>query len=993
MYKLKIYMGLKVNRNKISLGHKIAFILLVFSFVNFCIIEPTNAWIGTGSGSSGGGSSGGGDSGSCNSNNETWMIDCAGISWIFYKAQRKTNSATDIYEASGGAEGTLKHDADSEWSALEIPLKNSEKIPAECSEHEGAGFWHLGINNFGAGGWWGHWVTLNTGNPAFNDWVKYRTSSLSGKTRQEIGVYKADHYASSINSGEILKAYQEAYLYENPGKAKPTSIPRNVWGFCYWPGMAQVRLTIKAIDTNGRSLSSLIPDKYKEGSPGTSVSVSVGNVSGYTKKYWGTSTSSSTWKSDTGLTYTATISKNVTIYAVYEPFNATSTLDITVSKNGGNYAKNIYVKPGDKITYRTIYNSLAQGAYNLVPQKFRVGSEGQIKNNTNKKKLGEIADLSGGWKNAFSIIGNGFDSNFTLNHKYDVGKTDRKTELEVKEYNVRSSEVGRTLTEIVKTNSDDEVKTTPKRVYVGLNSGQSLATIDTGALESIASALVPFNFINTTEISDTEDTVVYTGESKSIGVNITVNPKKNSLTTDGSEEQKYATTVKNAKYGIRLCTMEGETEKDCYNTEAKTEDINVSIEDSAKGVTVEKKVGVNIPDVVAGSQVCFYSTIYPGTSGADDNLDSNGDGETAYSERKCFKVAKRPSLQAWGGNIYTRGNILLTESKKHHLAGYNDYNINPGSGTTYTFGSWGELGIIATGVIQGLSSGAGTGYQINNNGSLFPEYNFGSGDNDAGNNANINGRGPGGSTGTFCTRSPLSFANSNCNSEMTTGSLGSATASNNASSDKESILRKFNYKKSGNIDEDSIEINDSNNSDRMIPVDGEENSNVYYYYHQGSFTITSGEVSRGITIASSDEDITISGDLVYSGTFNSLNELPKLVIYANNVNINCNVERIDALIIANDKVRTCSDSGDINNIENSTQLKVNGAIISNNLEANRTYGASTGANSIIPAEIINFDPTLYKFGDIKKANEETGETDEVEANLEMVFLREQAPRL
>ncbi|MBQ3321032.1 hypothetical protein IJG71_02805, partial [Candidatus Saccharibacteria bacterium] len=157
--------------------------------------------------------------------------------------------------------------------------------------------------------------------------------------------------------------------------------------------------------------------------------------------------------------------------------------------------------------------------------------------------------------------------------------------------------------------------------------------------------------------------------------------------------------------------------------------------------------------------------------------------------------------------------------------------------------------------------------------------------------------------------------------------------------------------------------------------------------------ITSGEVSRGITIASSDEDITISGDLVYSGTFNSLNELPKLVIYANNVNINCNVERIDALIIANDKVRTCSDSDNINDSKNSTQLKVNGAIISNNLEANRTYGASTGANSIIPAEIINFDPTLYKFGDIKKANEETGETDEVEANLEMVFLREQAPRL
>ncbi|MBQ3321184.1 hypothetical protein IJG71_03635, partial [Candidatus Saccharibacteria bacterium] len=159
--------------------------------------------------------------------------------------------------------------------------------------------------------------------------------------------------------------------------------------------------------------------------------------------------------------------------------------------------------------------------------------------------------------------------------------------------------------------------------------------------------------------------------------------------------------------------------------------------------------------------------------------------------------------------------------------------------------------------------------------------------------------------------------------------------------------------------------------------------------------ITSGEVSRGITIASSDEDITISGDLVYSGTFNSLNELPKLVIYANNVNINCNVERIDALIIANDKVRTCSDSGDINNIENSTQLKVNGAIISNNLEANRTYGASTGANSIIPAEIINFDPTLYKFGDITKAGDDDDDETEItdpDSTLDVVYIKETAPR-
>ena len=674
------------------------------------------------------------------------------------------------------------------------------------------------------------------------------------------------------------------------------------------------------------------------------------------------------------------------------------------------FRNSVYAKPGDKLEFQTTYSPLLQYTYHLIPQKMQSdsGTGYPSSENNTTKTLGTMFNENkgnlGDWNNAYSVYSTSLSlgTQISNDHTFELGNQAPDDRNKSNEYNVSSDDAGKNLKETAETNRNDTVKTTPKQVTFTNSSDSNLANIITDKISSTASALVPYNFINTTEIKDEEDNVVYAGESKLIKINIAINPKTNSLTTDGSEEEKYATSVKNAKWGIRLCIIR-ENSEDCSETNSENDsnhgDIKVSPEESKSTKTIEKSLNIKIPDIVAGSDICLNSFIYPRTSGADDNLDSNGDGETAYSERKCFKVAKRPSLQAWGGNIYTRGNILLTESEKYHLAGYNDYSIEIGENEKpHTFGSWGELGIIATGMVRGLSSGAGTGYQINNNGSLFPKYDFGSDYNGIGNNSEVSEGEPlpGGNIGDFCSRSPLSFANSMC-SNGATGSLSSATASNNASSDKESILRKFIYAGEKVLEvSGEITINEESMEGKMITVDGEEDSNVYYYHASGDLTLNASEISKGIIIVTSPKgNIEINGNQIYSGTFNSLNELPKLVIYANNVNINCNVERIDALIIANDKVRTCSDSSNINNIENSTQLKVNGAIISNNLEANRTYGASTGANSIIPAEIINFDPTLYKWGDITKAGDDDDDETEItdpDSTLDVVYIKETAPR-
>ena len=180
--------------------------------------DNASAWIGAGAGGSGGGGwSDEGDAG-CDA---SYTLDCAGVSWAFYKAQGWTNDSTGFPYYN------------SNWNV------NGVSIPAECSHYEGGGFWHYGANVFGANlgmydfnsPVYGHWVTMNANNTP--EWAPYRTSNIWGD-RQWVGVYQLDHYGFW---DEALRAYQEAYAYENPGAGVPGAIPGDVWGFCWGPYM------------------------------------------------------------------------------------------------------------------------------------------------------------------------------------------------------------------------------------------------------------------------------------------------------------------------------------------------------------------------------------------------------------------------------------------------------------------------------------------------------------------------------------------------------------------------------------------------------------------------------------------------------------------------------------------------------------------------------------------------------------------------------------
>ena len=103
---------------------------------------------------------------------------------------------------------------------------------------------------------------------------------------------------------------------------------------------------------------------------------------------------------------------------------------------------------------------------------------------------------------------------------------------------------------------------------------------------------------------------------------------------------------------------------------------------------------------------------------------------------------------------------------------------------------------------------------------------------------------------------------------------------------------------------------------------------------------------------------------------------------------------VDAVLMA-DTVNTCkTENNNHDTQESANQLTVYGAIIANKLEANRTYGAATGVNSMIPAEIIDFDTTLYLWKGLNEGGEGTdGSNDTVSDNsVNTVYVRELAPR-
>lgn len=95
--------------------------------------------------------------------------------------------------------------------------------------------------------------------------------------------------------------------------------------------------------------------------------------------------------------------------------------------------------------------------------------------------------------------------------------------------------------------------------------------------------------------------------------------------------------------------------------------------------------------------------------------------------------------------------------------------------------------------------------------------------------------------------------------------------------------------------------------------------------------------NRSLVIMSTGT-ITIDRDISYrSGSFTAARDIPQLVIIARNIDIAPNVGRVDAWLVANDTVNTCSGVAQPTLSNCDVPLRINGPVMASQLRLNRTY--------------------------------------------------------
>lgn len=622
----------------------------------------------------------------------------------------------------------------------------------------------------------------------------------------------------------------------------------------------------------------------------------------------------------------------------------------------------VYAKPTDTVNIKGVYSPKYQSLYNTVLPKGATVNDHKISSN-NGATIGNVFSsyVNPAWNNAFSInlfynendLGKNCDDKSYYNG--NVGSANQYDGIT--DYQVMYNDVGKIKKAKAVTNICEPVKNTPKQVSLTYSDSASFAAgVDVGDKRSKeVSVAVPYNFSNSTEIINAQDSVVYAGGTASIDYKIMVGAKNNSETNG-----EYATPVPGAEWGLSI-SYDGVTWDDVklgggdlnsgseYRFEGREE-----LQGGTKGDTI------NVPDLPAGTKIYFRSWVTPGDSGGSTNLNVTNFSGKVYSKVVRFVVAKKPSFQVWGGSIYSAEDVGLSMSAKNNLAGEVNYPYNiTGGDKVRVFGSWAELSLVAEGEIKGLSSGAGLGYGMTA---------------DAGNASEkravetLGGR----DSNDYCLMSTLSIENDNCKSYV--GKLGRGSG---GSGDKSNLIADFTEETGTNY---SVIDFGSDNFVLREKV-GELKDFSYEEINKN------GDIRRSATkVIRTNGDVVIDDNITYRNDgYSNLESIPKIIIYAENINISCSVTRIDAVLIADEKINTCSGDITDNSSLRSTPLMIRGSVISNTLTLGRTYGAATGKNSVIPAEIINYDTSLYLW-----ANNQSSAT--TSGKLTETYINELAPR-
>lgn len=510
---------------------------------------------------------------------------------------------------------------------------------------------------------------------------------------------------------------------------------------------------------------------------------------------------------------------------------------------------------------------------------------------------------------------------------------------------------------------------------------------------SYAQVYIPYNYQNTTTVAIDQDTRIYAGEAFRLeDSRVYINTRQNDTTngdyatiapdvtaklfafaatadlsgmggvsdpaspvSDASFNgcSYYSNALSSQGYGIPnyddLCTV--------LKSDTRTYNLDGNMDGTSdEGESVFNNIEFNAFDIPAGSYICVGLGVNPSIT-YDTSINTSS---VYYSPVSCAIVWKKPSFAVWGGNVFSNGIIDTKKADKRVLANY--YSYTPTSDSRRRmYSPWVEGIIVANNTVKNTASGAATGYSFAGDESTSYQP--------------ISD--PGGiHSGLICDLSRLTIANSACAS----GNAGNVGLGNNTTL-KNELMRRYI---------DPVLSKPGNGTGNIAiggPSDVSTAEGLYHYLHltnTGGIGIVNSKVEYGVTyVVAAEGNIWFYGDVETEKQFSSANQVPQLIIYTKgDINILPGVKEINAILIAEGKINTCAND-DLSQCYD--QLRINGSLIANKIEFNRTYGASVGSYSVVPAEIINYSPTLYLWSGAESRNL-------INESITETYTRELAPR-
>lgn len=537
-----------------------------------------------------------------------------------------------------------------------------------------------------------------------------------------------------------------------------------------------------------------------------------------------------------------------------------------------------------------------------------------------------------------------------------------------------------------------------------------------GRVTKTASVYIPYNFNTEVKVTNpTSGTTVYQGEP----INTKFSWKITKRTNSAISGSAYATTTpSSAKYQIvefitntapndgRLAANDNisiSSPYDYYKQIAyggRISQIRAGSDHTNENGNYNGDTGTYsndgiIPDNedLVGYKYCVAIGIFPASSHAKGNnnnkggaaFSENGNGMWNISGATCRTIAKKPSFQVWGGSIYTGGNVDTAVAKK--IAGAKLGDKSTGKNPTL-YGSWVEYTALVGGNVGGLGTGASLGYNLN----TFA----------------FNYRGGHANTSNMLDLSYMTVQNK---TNKPGNSKINATAANNAwlaqlYARYRDAAQKFG--KGGNTDNgyhvytmDSgmqilyVKTNGTYNLSQLAGLNpgdgGKKNSDTLRVSWK---TVAKGAASNfdtdnTLVIFVDGGTINIDKNICYSNgtgecdynanpkdnsnyalqlnnsslSVDALEKLPQVLIFAKNIKVDSRVNRIDAWLISDNDINTCT-AGHGNSATCDTALVVNGPLYAKTVNFNRTAGAHGSVNDCSAPTCDNNNPQARNIGGV-----------------------------